>query len=199
MKKIITLLLIVVLPLSMFCSCNKDEERLGSLETLYFEDQEAWVNAIENAKQNQKNDLDLTDEELLLVDLETLPYPTAEISGYYLDRIRVMEYVIFYEYFPVAEKTEEKDVGKKWENMIQYSFNREKGVDVVDGFAVVAEQMRSQNGLYPTEDNVIYNDVEGEITFRVGMSYGCICVPQSMNNYETILSLCTYDLIDFSE
>ena len=51
----------------------------------------------------------------------------------------------------------------------------------------------------PNEDGVIYDPAYREIIFPMGTAVGYVRVPESMNNYETILPLCQYEVLEIAE
>ena len=135
----------------------------------------------------------------ILVDLEDFPVPSAVPANYYLKTVYVTKYNIHYSYYKEGETREYKEVepGKYESQVIQYRFNHED-VNERDGFEIVKEQYRTQDGLEPTEDGVIYDEYLATVTFRVGRSHGSVIVPKSMNAYETILPLCQYEIVEIS-
>ena len=152
------------------------------------------------AKQKQEQNEELSIDEALLVVLEQIPYPTAEVEGYFLKNISVSKFSVHYDYFRegATQFYMPDENGNLVRQYMEYVFNLED-LGGADGFEIVAEQFRTQYQLEPTEDGVIYDAKGSRMSFRVGMSHGLVTVPDFMNQYDTILSLCQYEIITLSE
>lgn len=199
MKKVFIFLLTINIIFCSFIGCQKDQGTDCKLERVEFTSVEDLVSALKAAKQKQSNNEELTEDEKILVDLEDLPVPSAVPANYDLKTVYVTKYDVHYSYYKEGETREYKEIepGKYESQVIKYWFNHEDTSER-DGFEIVKEQYRTQDGLEPTEDGVIYDEYLATVTFRVGRSHGSVIVPESMNTYETILPLCQYELVEIS-
>ena len=201
MKKIAIIALSVILILSAFCSCNKKDNReSSSINNIVFVNTNGFVAAIQEAKQKQNSGTELTSDELILVGLESVPYPTADFSEYSLKQIKVSQYYIVYEYSLLnGENSTEADSGIVKDNKITFTFNREPLEEGVDAFEILAKQYKNLFQVEVSQDGVIYVEEYAEMAFRVGQSWGYVTVPTQLNSYETMLPLCVYDVIDIAK
>lgn len=105
--------------------------------------------------------------------------PAAIPEGYTLYRITVWEYNIQYRYKLIADPDNDKmNITVTYANP-----NRFKGKEPM-------QPLVNQLGISLTEDGFLYYAKEGVVAFPVGDSRMTIQVPESMNTYEQIKSLC---------
>ena len=84
MKRYIVLILTAFLILGLFSSCrDNDFEKETSSQLLEYQTLDSLIDAIQQSRQKQKDGVDLSKEDLILVGLETLPYPTADFLNQY--------------------------------------------------------------------------------------------------------------------
>lgn len=201
MKRIFICCLTIFVVFSSLISCKKEEVPSDCTpERVEFTSVDDLISALKAAKQKQSNNEELTEDEKILVDLEDLPVPSAVPANYDLKIVYVTKYDVHYSYYKEGETREYKEVepGKYESQVIKYWFNHEDTSER-DGFEVVKEQYRTQSGLEPTEDGVIYDEYLATVTFRVGRSHGSVIVPKPMNTYETILPLCQYEIVEITD
>ena len=204
MKKIFILTLVFTLLLSIFCGCQKEDETdpdiQSSLYKAEFETLDELKAAWKIAKQKQEQNEELSIDEALLVVLEQIPNPIAEVEGYFLKNIQVSKFCVHYVYFRegATQFYMPDENGNLVRQAMEYIFSVEDFGDM-NGFEIVAEQSRTQDQLEPTEDGVFYDERSARMVFSVGNSYCILTVPDFMNQYDTILSLCQYEIITLSE
>lgn len=190
MKKIILCLLMLSLFFSLLLGCQKQEVssmfHIASYETL-----EDLTDSIQEANQKQANDEKLTDDDEVLVALEKVYKPAVDIADYTMYKIDVSKYYIRYWYRP---NDIENPVPKE---LLYYTFRLPR--KDVDQFAQVVEQYREQKQIEVNEDGMLYDPENQDVTFPMETSFGYVTVPESMNQYETILPLCQYEILEIPE
>ena len=162
---------------------------IASYETL-----DAFAAAIKQAKQKQANNETLTEDDKVLVGLETVYKPSADIPSCTMYKIDVSKYFVRYWYCP---DNIENPNNKTSDELVFITFQRPE--DGVNQFDQIVEEHREENLPEPNEGGVIYDPAYREILFPMGTSFGYVRVLESMNNYETILPLCQYEVLEIAE
>ena len=157
-----------------------------------YDSMDEFTEAYKAARRRQKSGEELTQDDNLLLRIDTVYQPAFDLPEYTLYHISVGDYNLRYWYCPVDLVETASTV-----NSFYISFPHPK--EGVDQFDQVVQQYRDEYKLEPTADGVIYNPTNSLICFRVGTSYGCVSVPESMNTYETILPLCQYEILEIAE
>lgn len=120
--------------------------------------------------------------------IESLYVPTAEIDGFELRFIEVNKSFIFYYYLPEsvdASDTLYVDLDRD----IEITFLRG---NYDDPMSIPEEQFHES----PNEDGIIYLPYMRNLFAPVGDTIMTVRVPESLNNYEYMKSLCKAELIE---
>lgn len=195
MKRLMTTVCgILVLLLSVFCGCQKEEDLIVDKVPATVYSREELFELVQSARQKQSNGEQLSQDEEFVVDLQEIPSPVIDTSEYALIRIVVSQYHIRYYYCPVSElETAEGETGDfdLWRSeYLAFSYSREVyfGEDPLDG---IAEQVNVE----VNSEGVIYDESKGQIFFRYGLSSGDITATESLNHYDILFPLCQYEVI----
>ena len=193
MKKTILWLLLLSFVLSVSAGCQKKEEEISIMYHIAsYETLDAFAAAIKQAKQKQANNETLTEDDKVLVGLETVYKPSADIPSCTMYKIDVSKYFVRY-----CPDNIENPNNKTSDELLFITFQRPE--DGVNQFDQIVEEHREENLPEPNEDGVIYDPAYREILFPMGTSFGYVRVLESMNNYETILPLCQYEVLEIAE
>ena len=100
-KQILLFLLVLCSILSTLVGCQKKEEEIASMYHIAsYETLDEFATAIKQAKQKQANNETLTEDDKVLVGLETVYKPSADIPSCTMYKIDVSKYFVRYWYCP---------------------------------------------------------------------------------------------------
>ncbi len=122
------------------------------------------------------------DEQVHLKEIEYFYMPSEDSFPFYkLFQIEVLpEFIVFY-YLP--------------ENDLRGYFQYDTGITVTfcRSNVYTIESLSSQSGIFPTQDGILYNEANGDLSFMVDTSLMTIHVPSQLNDFDTICS--AFDII----
>lgn len=143
---------------------------------------EELVSAVQTERQAKTPNPEVESGEL--ESLSVLYAPADPIEGFQLQHIEVYPKQVFYYFVPEGEKLPYFS----WKKGIVISYFREPVVDKGAFFA--------QMGLTPDEMGVAYSAAESDMYFVQEDAGIYISVPESLNDYDTIRSLCEMEKIE---
>ena len=120
-------------------------------------------------------------------DLETLSVtyaPANEFEGFHLRNIEVMPEIVFYYYEPDGESGPYFE----WDTGIIFMIYRDPECTL----SLLCEPY----GITPDEDGFAYNSETEKMYFERDGTAICVKVPEHMNNYDTIRSLCAMKKVE---
>jgi len=188
--------LVILLSICLLCmgGCKKDSSGEPCSHYLRYNDFSSFTEAIQEYKQkNDEEKLQLDEEELFLANLKDLAYPKDAPEGYSLSHIKVWNGVVLYEYIPVSMEHEQNS-SKRYENAISfiYRISDDPNISYFEGY-------RKSTQTVPTEDGVLFIENLNEVVKAVGNNIFSVRSDNYKVKYEyqTLLSLCEYQLISY--
>ena len=151
-------------------------------EPLFFSSVEEMTEAVRTERQAKAKDIMAQINEL--ESLSVIYAPRNEMTGYELQFIEVKPNRVFYRYAPVLSEQAESTLGN--EIIITLYRNEEAS------FGALCDQ----HGITPDEDGFAYREGRGKMYFEQDGMAICIEVPEHLNDYDTIRSLCEMEKIE---
>lgn len=151
-------------------------------EPLFFFTVEEMTEAVRTERQAKVKDIMAQINELET--LSVIYAPKNEMAGYELQFIEVKPNRVFYRYAPVFSEQAESTLGN--EIIITLYRNEEASFDA----------LCDQHGITPDEDGFAYREERGKMYFEQDGMAICVEVPEHMNDYDTIRSLCEMEKIE---
>jgi len=146
---------------------------------LYVDSVDELINAIIDVKQGKAADTNNISA------LNALIVPDFTIDGYYLMKIEVTKVSIFYYYTPLTVSRSDGFVDYDRDYVV--TVRRSEYVNKSDPLQPLIDQLN----LTPDEDGFLYDSKNREITFAYENVWVSIRVPDGVNNYQKIKSLCS--------
>ena len=198
MKKLITILFVALFMLTIGCTVKgeaqspqvvADGPTAGSSGEVsaeampkFFSTVDEMVNAVQQERQAKSKDSIAQANEL--EELSDIYAPANEFDGFQLLDIEVNPYSIFYYYMPVDNTS--------------YRFSSSEGILVTlyRNTEFDASRFFAANGYRPDADGFAYEPENCEIAFIQDDTAMSVQVPEYMNDYDTIRSLCEMEKIE---
>ena len=151
-------------------------------ESCIFSTVEELVNAVQAARQRESNYTDIKSNNL--ADIPVLYAPAKVYEQFQLLLVEATEYRIFYYYKPTEDSADE------------VNFSENITVTVCRGSEYSLESIGKQYGLTADADGYLYNASKEKISFMQDDTLISVHVPENMNNYDTLRSLCQMEKIE---
>ncbi len=191
--KIVSFLIALCMLFMLFSGCKTQEaansadvqenepEVDAEPESCIFSSVEELVNAVQDARKTQSSDPIVISNNL--ADISVLYAPSEVYDQFQLLLIEATAYRIFYYYKPTEDSSD------------KVNFSENITVTVCRGSEYSLESIGKQHGLTADADGYIYNASKEKIYFMQDDTMISIHVPENMNNYDTLRSLCQMEKI----
>ncbi len=152
------------------------------MEPLWYDSVPALVDAIRAERTALQKHQIAADNRL--EGLSVLYAPAAAYAGFELFKVEVNPYSVFFYYLPEDDESEQID------------FEKDIIVTIHRSDAFTMDSICAQHGITPDTDGFAYAPKHGKIFFQAEDTVIGINAPESMNDYDTLRSLCIMERIE---